>query len=239
MKKYYLHNGTESSGPFNIEELIAKQITSKTPVWFEGMEQWKTASEIEELQSIFKIPPPIGIFTEEEPIKRKLRPETPKILGLSKNIFFIILFGISIAIIGALVLNAINKSRSRELEQLNHQTEAENYQLELKQKEAEEQKMQDIIFDEINTKIKSSNEKQATTNRLMEIDRLISNYQEELDFTKEKLKDASGFKLFRSAMTKKEELFLLQKEIDAINAKIIPLKRESNVLKLMLEKIRN
>ena len=27
MKKYYLHNGTESSGPFDIEELKAKNIT--------------------------------------------------------------------------------------------------------------------------------------------------------------------------------------------------------------------
>jgi len=48
MKKYFLHNGTESSGPFNFEELIAKKITKKTPVWFEGMENWKYAGEIDE-----------------------------------------------------------------------------------------------------------------------------------------------------------------------------------------------
>ena len=41
MKKYYLHNGTESAGPFSFDELRASNVTKTTPVWFEGMEKWK------------------------------------------------------------------------------------------------------------------------------------------------------------------------------------------------------
>ena len=58
MKKYFLHNGTESSGPFDLEELKAKRITKTSPVWFEGMENWKTAGEIPELKTIFVLVPP-------------------------------------------------------------------------------------------------------------------------------------------------------------------------------------
>ena len=43
MKKYFLHTGTENSGPFDLDELKAKSITKTTPVWFEGMENWKYA----------------------------------------------------------------------------------------------------------------------------------------------------------------------------------------------------
>ena len=68
MKKYFLHDGTESSGPFDLEELKAKKITRTTPVWFEGMEHWKNAEEIPELSSIFvAIPPPFKSFSAIPP----------------------------------------------------------------------------------------------------------------------------------------------------------------------------
>ena len=58
MKKYYLHNGVESSGPFSFEELRLKKISTKTPIWFEGMEKWKYAGELEEMQSLLIVTPP-------------------------------------------------------------------------------------------------------------------------------------------------------------------------------------
>ena len=68
MKKYFLHNGTESSGPFDFEELKVRKITKTTPVWFEGMEHWKNAEEIPELTSIFvAIPPPLQSFSTIPP----------------------------------------------------------------------------------------------------------------------------------------------------------------------------
>lgn len=60
MKKYYLHDGTKNIGPFDIAELQEKKITKTSPVWFEGIEDWTTAGEIEELKNILvSTPPPI------------------------------------------------------------------------------------------------------------------------------------------------------------------------------------
>lgn len=60
MKKYFLHNGTEQQGPFDIDELRARHIQKDTPIWYEGLGEWTTAGTIDELKELFKIvtPPP-------------------------------------------------------------------------------------------------------------------------------------------------------------------------------------
>ncbi len=59
MKKFYLHNGEEQQGPFDIEELKTK-ISKDTPIWHEGLSDWTTADNIDELSGFFKktTPPP-------------------------------------------------------------------------------------------------------------------------------------------------------------------------------------
>lgn len=60
MKKYFYSNGEEKQGPFSLEEIKKENITKETLVWFEGLEDWKPAAEIEEFVEIFQlIPPPI------------------------------------------------------------------------------------------------------------------------------------------------------------------------------------
>lgn len=59
MKNYYLHNGQESIGPFDKEQLREQKINKDTPVWSEDMNDWKKAGEIDELKIILRtIPPP-------------------------------------------------------------------------------------------------------------------------------------------------------------------------------------
>lgn len=74
MKKYYLHNGTEQVGPFSIEELMVKNIKKDTEVWHEGISDWKTAENIDELKELFKL-------TSPPPIKKK---ETSKLPPINK-----------------------------------------------------------------------------------------------------------------------------------------------------------
>lgn len=88
MKKYYLHDGNDQDGPFDIEELKAKKISRDTSIWFEGLEEWTTAGKVEELNFKFSSTPPpfnskiseqplipriesIRNNTEEQPVKRK------------------------------------------------------------------------------------------------------------------------------------------------------------------------
>lgn len=243
MKKYFLHNGTESSGPFDIVELKAKNITKQTPVWFEGMERWKTAGEIEELKSVFAVmPPPITSFSANP---KTAAPKTEEIdedeertiLGMSKTTF-IIVSAILILIGGSLYINNIQQRRSEELQHKNHKTEIENYQLELQQKELEEQKIQEIIQQKIDSERIVRQKKQTLDTKLLKIENLMADSQIKIDAAERKLKEASGFKLLRSAAEKKEQMDLLEKNIELLKNQMQQLKDDSDQVKLELEKIK-
>jgi hypothetical protein len=78
MKKFYLHNGTEQQGPFDIDELKTKNINKDTPIWHEGLSEWTVADKIDELKDLLKTttPPP---FAEKQkippPITKPLQKE--------------------------------------------------------------------------------------------------------------------------------------------------------------------
>lgn len=240
MKKYYLHNGTESSGPFDIEELKAKNINKTSPVWFEGMMHWKTAGEIPELNHLFTINPPNFPPFESNTTTRKpeIKKEARKILGLSKNLFLVTCVAI-VALIGICILNSIEEKRSRELSIKNHKTEVENYQLELKQKELDEQKIQAVIQEKIDAERKASALTQNANNRLLEIEKLLSSYQNNIAETEIKLEEAASNKFLKTAAEKKEQMELLQKNIDSFRTAIDLLTNESEKLKLDVEKTPN
>ncbi|OGS77006.1 MAG: hypothetical protein A3G95_00240 [Flavobacteria bacterium RIFCSPLOWO2_12_FULL_31_7] len=105
MNKYYLQNGSESIGPFTIEELKAKGITSSTPVWCEGMSEWTNASSVPELSSIINsTPPPIKKTTP--PIINK---KTSGLNFIQKIALVVLLF-----IVGAIVFSSMRDTKSEE-----------------------------------------------------------------------------------------------------------------------------
>ncbi|SFS61300.1 CD225/dispanin family protein [Sphingobacterium wenxiniae] len=53
MKKYHYSDGTNSFGPFSIEELAHKGLTPDTFVWEAGFPNWVKAKEVPELASLF------------------------------------------------------------------------------------------------------------------------------------------------------------------------------------------
>lgn len=60
MKQYYYAIGSEQKGPFTLEELAKEKITKSTQIWFDGLDGWKAAGEVEELKDILKsVPPPL------------------------------------------------------------------------------------------------------------------------------------------------------------------------------------
>jgi hypothetical protein len=58
MKKFYLHDGKDQHGPYDLNELKEKAITTETPIWFKGLEDWKPAKEIAELKDLIGDTPP-------------------------------------------------------------------------------------------------------------------------------------------------------------------------------------
>ena len=240
MKKYFLHDGTESSGPFDLEELKAKRITKNSPIWFEGMENWKTAGEIPELKTIFVVvPPPISNFNvvppklkSEKKEKRELR-----ILGMPKKNFFIVLGGLLVLTI-ITILNTLEDNRSRELELQNHKTEVENHQFELQQKEINEQKILLEEQEKAEADRIARERKQTVSDRILEIQNLIVSNQEKIESAKNKLKDTSSFKFLRTADERNEQISLLQKEISDYGIENSNLNKELEKLKLELEKLK-
>ncbi len=75
MKKYFYSNAAEKQGPYSFEELKSKSITQETLIWYEGIDDWKLAKDIEEFNEIFElIPPPIiesKLLTKLENVKRR------------------------------------------------------------------------------------------------------------------------------------------------------------------------
>jgi hypothetical protein len=71
MEKFYIQTTGVQDGPFTIEQLRDKNISSQTPVWFEGLSEWTTAGKIDALKPLFLgvgSPPP---YNNPEPSKFK------------------------------------------------------------------------------------------------------------------------------------------------------------------------
>ena len=99
MKKYFYSDGKEKHGPFSFEELKNETIDKSTLIWFEGLDDWKPAGEIKELEEILQlIPPPIVPNESEtksksteagEKIKEKEMPkDEPKNMSFEKRGMF-------------------------------------------------------------------------------------------------------------------------------------------------------
>lgn len=82
LRKYYIHDGEQQTGPFSPEELEQMPLTSTTMVWYKGLTDWQEAASIEELLPIINhtvlphaveedvLPPPFkGVRKAEKPEK--------------------------------------------------------------------------------------------------------------------------------------------------------------------------
>lgn len=110
MRKYFIHNGETENGPFDIEQLKSMQIKNETPIWYEGLQNWTIAGNVEELKTIIiytSTPPKFENFSQQNtninPSKfnqtqRKEIATEPK----KKNILGNVLFGIGV--IGAILI---------------------------------------------------------------------------------------------------------------------------------------
>ena len=60
MKKYFYAKNDNKYGPFSLEELKNEDITKDTLIWFEGLEDWAPAKDIDEMRPFLELmPPPI------------------------------------------------------------------------------------------------------------------------------------------------------------------------------------
>nr|WP_288833254.1 GYF domain-containing protein [uncultured Flavobacterium sp.] len=238
MKKYYLHNGIESSGPFDIAELQIKQITASTPVWFSGMPDWKTAGEIEELQAILKVtPPPFQAVPPTTAPTPKKKIKNSKIMGLRKNTFYIASLFL-VLIIGSVLLTILQENRRIDFEHKNDKTEKENRQFQLQEKEIQEQKLRLAEQEKLEAERLVKERKETINTRLSEIRIKQIENQTLLEDAKNRLTKANEFQFFRTADEKNKEINLVQTNINQLKNNIDSLENERNQLSLELDRIR-
>lgn len=127
MKKFYIHNGKEQQGPFDMEDLKARIIKKETPIWFEGLAEWTTADKIDELKDLFNnttpppfstktnAPPPYQKATEQKPVEsQRLISGKKNVLGNILQVIGIISFIVIIAIIIIAKINSGDEASTNE-----------------------------------------------------------------------------------------------------------------------------
>ncbi len=92
MKKYFYSEGSIKHGPYTFSELQEKNITASTLIWYDGLENWTAAGELEELAELLaSTPPPIPEAAPattpepQAPPKREPVPEEERMRPRPKN----------------------------------------------------------------------------------------------------------------------------------------------------------
>lgn len=236
MKKYFLHNGTESSGPFSFEELKKLKITPKTPVWFEGMEKWKYAKDIDDLEVLFPIVPPPLVIEKKEEDSNEIDADDNEKSFVSKYRF--IIWTIVVLVIFTIGFNFMQNQRSQELEEKNKKTELENEQYLIQQKEIEKQK---LLLEEQEKKEAERNKiavQQHINERIKIVESEIAVLKDNLETTNDRLIEANSFKFLRTASEKADEINAIKTEIKNLKIALEKAVTESNRLHLELDKVK-
>jgi hypothetical protein len=123
-KYFYIEEGKQN-GPLLKEELTGK-INPETLIWYEGLDNWKKASEIYELLNLQLIPPPIpdDLVKSDKKIEVIVKKEKEKLISAKseiviareiKSITYSILVSLVVALIGFLIKSQIENSESNTL----------------------------------------------------------------------------------------------------------------------------
>ena len=82
MKKYFYSDGKEKHGPLSLDELQQEGISNGTLIWFEGLDDWTPAGDLDEMKPILELQPP-PIFTDEK--NESIEPEEKIVEVFNKN----------------------------------------------------------------------------------------------------------------------------------------------------------
>ena len=66
MKNYFYSNDNQKNGPYTFEELKNENIKQETLIWYEGLDDWTKASDLNEMIPILELIPPSFSELKEE-----------------------------------------------------------------------------------------------------------------------------------------------------------------------------
>lgn len=227
MKKYFMHNGTENTGPFSLEELKKHEITNLTPIWYEGLEEWTTAAQVKELHSIINIVPLPQKSTAKQDktslSKVRFKGLNRKHLIIGLSVFLFLIF---------IVLKLIQNERQAALQEENQKTAIDNETSKSRQKEREVSLQQEQIKDSLDeVRLKELKQETLKSKREAIENQLTSRYKK-MERAKKALMDATKFKLFRSKKEKEAQILSIQETISTIEYEIFQLEKDLHYVDL-------
>ena len=206
MNLYYLYENDLTIGPFTKEELKAKKITVFTPIWCEGFEKWKTAGEIEELKPILaELPKPNELNTSAEKKFTSKHKET--LFGYNKKGFITLAIALFL-ILFTLILMNYQSNKIITIEKTNKKVQKENF---LKKIEEQKQKLEEqnkILSEKEQAEKEKFNKsrRQDDEKTYNDIISALSNCYKGLEDAKNDLEKAKGYRIFRSAKKKAQQI---------------------------------
>jgi uncharacterized protein (TIGR02145 family) len=162
--KYFYVKNNETVGPLTIEELLEKDISSKTYVWTKGMENWVMAENMPELNKALQLkkenPPPFQKedtthFPKENTNQIKVESVTPENTFnpnkiSTKTILYLIVAGLIIVMLGGYLFLKLEVEK---VKAENSRIEKELIEKQLAEEKIKLQKEQDILNKDIDGNI--------------------------------------------------------------------------------------
>lgn len=232
MKQYYIFIESEQLGPLNFDELKSKNISNETLVWFEGLEDWKIAKDIDELKSLFvNIPPPIPKqFSNVPPIPKKetettektIKPKTENVLKSSKS--NLIKYGLAGIILLVTIFSFYSYNKNKE--ESERQNRIYNSKLIEQENNITEQNERIAEQERIEQERIAQEQKKATEKRINEIVNQMNIAYQNLENAKKQLNNATSFKLLRSKSQRNNEISFAEEEISIWKYEIEKLEKE-------------
>jgi hypothetical protein len=203
MKKFYAFINEKQEGPLTIEELKTNKINRDTLIWFEGIEDWKSAKEIEELKVLFiSSPPPINVKNENKippipVIKTNLKANIPT--KKKSKIIVLSLIGILIGVSIAVAFIKYNERVEKAIHEQNLKLHEQNLKI-LEQEKIEFERMSKIQQEE------RENREAVRQAERAELEAVLEQNINELRLANLNLKEIQKFKLLRSEARKQQDI---------------------------------
>lgn len=156
MRQYFIHDGQNEKGPLDIESLKSENLKKDTPIWYDGLESWTKAGEVEELKNLFAPTPPPLIKATPPKIETPPKVEQPQYSTphqpISKNnksykteIITTVAI-VAIGIIGWLIYQ--NKSQSETLNEVKDKVTQQDQQLTQQQQEQQQKEQKQLLAEQ-------------------------------------------------------------------------------------------
>ncbi|WDO12633.1 DUF4339 domain-containing protein [Flavobacterium sp. WW92] len=216
MKKYYINNGEQNLGSFDLNDLKSKGIDRDTLVWFFGLERWSRARSIPELKELFRT----SLKRREGGFRESVDDETASFFK-DRLLLFVaagLILGFGILFYSFYITSTITQD-----EQRSHNELQESKELFMQERvvsvQALPEKLPLLLA-----------EKKASTKRIAQIEIELAIADQNLAAAEQELMGARYFQFLRMSDVRQQEIEAAKKKIEVWKDEIKLLKAEMHGL---------